>query len=86
MMRYEIKIVKSVLKQLEPIPVSYREKIMSAIDELSFNPRPHGCEKLTNRKNEYRIRIGVYRIIYSVFDKKLVVDIVDIDHRKQVYR
>ncbi len=66
MKRYQIAIVISALKQLENFPSFYGEKIIAAIDHLSANPRPHGCEKLINRKNEYRIRIGVYRVIYSV--------------------
>ncbi|MEO5572690.1 MAG: type II toxin-antitoxin system RelE/ParE family toxin [Bacteroidia bacterium] len=83
---YEIIIVKSAVKQLQSIPTHYREKIIQKVDALSSNPRPHGVEKLTNRDNEYRIRIGVYRVIYSIFDEKLIVEVVDIDHRKQIYK
>ena len=84
--RYEIVIVRSALKQLDKISDPYYTKISNEIDLLEFNPRPFGVEKLTNRDNEYRIRVGVYRIIYSIFDRQLLVEVIDIDHRKQVYR
>lgn len=84
--RYEIVILKSAFKQLNKIPQPYLSKISEKIDELSTMPRPIGVEKLTNRNNEYRVRVGTYRIIYSIFDKQLIIEVIDIDHRKQVYR
>ena len=83
---YEVTVSKSALKQLEKLPADYKETIIAKIDSLAKNPRPHGCEKLSGTKNNYRIRAGMYRIVYSVFDKELVIDVVDVDHRKQVYR
>ncbi|MCX6351003.1 MAG: type II toxin-antitoxin system RelE/ParE family toxin [Bacteroidetes bacterium] len=85
-MKYTLFFVKSAQKQLTNIPEPYRSKILQKIEGLAENPRPHGTEKLVNRENDYRIRIGVYRVIYSIFDKKLIIEIIDIDHRKQVYR
>ncbi len=86
MIGYQIVIVKSAAKQLNTIPHLYKERIIKKIDSLSLNPRPFGAEKLANRENEYRVRVGVYRIVYSIFDKKLIVEVVDIDHRKQIYK
>src|SRR5437762_1464896 len=83
---YKVVILKTALKQLQVIPSPYKEKIVSKIDGLAFNPRPFGCEKLTNRENEYMVRYGPYRIVYSIFDKMLLIEVVNIDHRKQVYR
>lgn len=85
-MLYDISITRTALKQLSKLPIDYKRKLMIKIDSLASNPRPQGSEKLSGTKNNYRIRVGVYRIVYSVFDKQLLVDIVDVDHRKQVYR
>ena len=85
-MAYRIVIVKSAAKQLSALSDLLKEKIISKIDSLAVNPRPYGIEKLSNRQNEYRVRVGDYRIVYSIFDKLLIVEVVDIDHRKQVYR
>lgn len=83
---YQIEITRSAIKQLADIPEPYQIKISEKIDGLSFDPRPFGVEKLSNRKNEYRVRVGVYRIVYSIFDKQLIIEVITIDHRKQVYK
>src|SRR2546425_127059 len=77
---------EKLLKQLQGIPSPYKEKIAERINLLAVNPRPFGCEKLTNRENEYRIRVGSYKVVYSIFDKILLVDVINVDDRKQVYR
>jgi mRNA interferase RelE/StbE len=53
---------------------------------LANNPRPFGCKKLAGAKDAYRIRVGVYRIIYTIRDNVLIVEVVKIDNRKDVYR
>ncbi len=85
-MVYIVLVTKSALKQISKLPPDYQKTIISKIDSLANNPRPYGCEKLQGAKNDYRIRVGVYRVVYSVFDKELLVEVVDVDHRKQVYR
>ena len=57
-----------------------------AILNLQNNPRPHGCKKLTGSSHVYRIRVGIYRVVYEIIDKQLVVYIFDVEHRKDVYR
>ena len=59
--------------------------ILLAISDLSSNPRPKGCKKLKNRV-AYRIRVGDYRIIYEIYDDKLLIDVIHLGHRKEVYR
>jgi len=54
--------------------------------DLAENPRPYSNEKLTGTKNIYRIRVGVYRIVYEIIDRELIVYVFDVHHRKQVYR
>ncbi len=85
-MIYTVIIKRSAQKQIEKIPKIYIYKVKTAILNLAKNPRPPGRIKLTGSKNIYRIREGVYRIVYEVIDKVFTVDVFDVDHRKQVYR
>ncbi len=85
-MIYTVIIKRSAQKQIEKVPTPYINKIKTAILNLADDPRPHGCTKLTGSKNIYRIREGVYRIVYEVTDNVLTVYVFDVDHRKQVYR
>ena len=85
-MAYTVIIKRSAQKQIKKLQAPYFNKIRTAILNLANVPRPSGCAKLTGSLNFYRIRIGVYRIVYEVSDKTLTVFVFDIDHRKQVYR
>ncbi len=83
-MIYEVQIRKKVLKMLAKINEPDYSNIKTAILSLAKNPRPTGCKKLKGREG-YRIRQGDYRIIYEIFDKVLVVEVLAIGHRKDVY-
>jgi mRNA interferase RelE/StbE len=85
MVKYKIEVKKSAAKELNSIPTKDLKKILKTIQELSNNPRPQGCLKLTNQEN-YRIRVGNYRILYSVKDDILTIYVVKIGHRKNIYR
>lgn len=85
-MSYSVIIKRSAQKQIEKIPAVYINKIKTAILNLADDARPHGCTKLTGSDNIFRIRVGVYRIVYEVIDTILTVYVFDVDHRKQVYR
>jgi mRNA interferase RelE/StbE len=82
---YEVYFRESVWKDLKKIPKKDLRNILKKIKELSVDPRPTGCEKLTGQ-DRYRLRQGKYRIVYSIQDKELTVWIVKIGHRKDVYR
>ena len=84
MAEYDVVLRKSVLKDLAPILKSDVKRIMSAIGALADNPRPPQAVKLTGQER-YRIRQGVYRIIYSIEDDRLIVCVVKIGHRRAVY-
>lgn len=84
-MKYIIEIPENFEKTLKKIPKDDLLRIKDRIRELSDNPRPHGVEKLGGG-DAYRIRQGNYRIVYEIYDKKLVVFLVKVDHRRQVYR
>jgi mRNA interferase RelE/StbE len=82
---YDLLIKQSAGKELEKLPRKDRIRTSRKIQELAFEPRPHGCEKLS-AEEKYRIRQGNYRVVYSIDDEKRVVLIVKIGHRKEVYR
>ena len=86
MRMYNVVLKKSAEKDLEKINPVYYNSVISRIKGLSENPRPLGCVKLSVSKNAYRIRVGVYRIVYSIEDDILVVEVIKIDHRRNVYR
>ena len=81
MAKYNIFIKPSAVKEIENIPRKGRLRIIQKIQELANNPRPQGCEKLTG-ENKYRIRQGVYRIVYSVSDRELHIIVVKVGHRR----
>ncbi len=83
-MIYQITIRKRVIKILEDINQPYYSKIKRAIYGLADNPRPPGFKKLKGR-NGYRIRVADYRIIYEIFDEALIIDVINLGHRKEVY-
>jgi mRNA interferase RelE/StbE len=83
-MVYTLNFSKLALKELEKINEPYYSSIKSAIIALTKNPRPNGYIKLKGRAG-YRIRVGNYRVIYDIFDNTLVVDIITLGHRKDIY-
>lgn len=85
MASYELTFKKSVAKDLHAFPKQDVKRILQRIRALSNDPRPPGCEKLSGQER-YRVRQGVYRIIYEVEDRRLTVLIVKVGHRSDVYR
>ncbi|PHS41708.1 MAG: type II toxin-antitoxin system mRNA interferase toxin, RelE/StbE family [Sulfurovum sp.] len=84
MVSYSIEIKKSASKEIEKLPKLVLKRILSKIQSLSAEPRPHGCKKLT-ADEKYRVRVGGYRILYRIEDDKLIVYIVKVGHRKKIY-
>lgn len=81
----EVRITKKASKELDRIPNSLAQKISVQLLALKQNPFPANSKKLTGEEN-YRIRIGVYRAIYTIDKKKKIIKILRIKHRKDVYR
>jgi len=81
---YIIVLSKNAQKQLDKLNGPIAEPILDAITGLEKNPRPQGYKKLKGRAG-YRIRVGNYRIIYDIFDTELIVDVITLGHRKDVY-
>jgi mRNA interferase RelE/StbE len=84
MASYNITISKSAQKQLDKLQDDIADRIISSIYDLANDPRPNGCKKLKGRE-AYRIRVGNYRIIYEIFDNVLLIDIIALGHRKDIY-
>ena len=84
-MLYNVLISKSVFKILENLSEPDYSRIKSSILSLSQNPRPKGCKKLKGR-SAFRIRSGDYRIIYEIIDNKLIVNVIALGHRKDIYK
>ncbi|HDQ45125.1 MAG TPA: type II toxin-antitoxin system RelE/ParE family toxin [bacterium] len=85
MAKYKIEFKKSAVKELKPIPKKDLKIILSKINDLADNPRPNESVKLTSRE-QYKIRHGNYRILYSIEDDRLVISAVKTAHRKDVYK
>ncbi|HEX7030728.1 MAG TPA: type II toxin-antitoxin system RelE/ParE family toxin [Gammaproteobacteria bacterium] len=85
MASYRLVFKRSVAKDLRTIPNQDVARILNCIDSLAENPRPRGCEKLSGQE-KYRVRQGAYRIIYEIRDRELVITVVRIAHRRDVYQ
>ena len=85
MASYSLLIKPSAVKELETLPPKDRRRLITRIEGLAKAPRPHGCEKLTGVE-QYRVRQGDYRVVYSVDDERRIVLIVKVGHRPDVYR
>jgi mRNA interferase RelE/StbE len=85
MIMYTLVIKRRAQKELAQLPAGIYERVRDVIRTLARAPRPQGCLKLANRP-AWRIRIGDYRVIYEIDDRQQVVTVVDIGHRRDVYR
>ena len=83
---YVIRYKKSIEKDLRKLPRTVREMVVEKILTLAEQPRPHGVTKLRGQANLYRIRHTEYRAVYEIRDSELVVVVVKIAHRREVYR
>ncbi|MEO8515030.1 MAG: type II toxin-antitoxin system RelE/ParE family toxin [Ignavibacteria bacterium] len=83
---YEIVFTRSARKELEVLNYKIALQILKKIENFSLNPRPSGSKKLKGEKNLWRVRVGDYRVIYSIDDSEKLVDVSVIRHRKDVYR
>ena len=84
-MTYRVEILRSAQKQLAKINPQDQARIIAAVRALADNPRPPGCKKLSGRP-AWRIRSGQYRVIYEIHEGRLLVLVVAVGHRREVYR
>lgn len=85
MKKYSVVLTRSAEKSLSKLPNSVVKSIVAILTSLETNPRPEGCKKLKGYKNYWRVRHGDYRIIYSIEEVILLVDVYEIGHRKDIY-
>ncbi len=83
--RYQVVVTSRAERALDRLPPVEARRIYAAIFALADNPRPHGCKKLEGQ-DSWRIRIGNYRVIYEINDRALVVTVVNVGNRRDVYR
>ena len=87
MASYRVLIKPSAAKEIEAVGQKKdRQRIVAAIRSLAGKPRPTGVEKLSGQRDWYRVRVGKYRILYSIADAELIVMVVRVGHRRGVYR
>jgi mRNA interferase RelE/StbE len=82
---YAITFARSARKELEALPASVIARVIARIEALTENPRPRGCRKLQGEEELWRIRVGDYRVLYSIDDSMRIVDIIAVRHRREAY-
>jgi mRNA interferase RelE/StbE len=83
---YEVRLLVTARRQLLRVPERIRSRIGNAIRALAADPRPPGCKKLTGGTDYFRIRVGDHRVLYEVRDRDVLVLVIKIGHRREVYR
>lgn len=86
MTRYRVEVARRALKTIATLPRKEQQRIRAIIELLAENPRPPGCVAIVGEPSVYRVRSGHYRVIYEVFDDRLLVQVVRVGHRREVYR
>jgi len=84
--KHSIEISRTAEKQLEALPRREAVRVLQAIQRLETNARPTGCRKLEGHSNTFRVRVGMYRIIYDVDDYRVVIVVLKVGHRRDIYR
>ena len=83
---YSIEWKRSAVMELRQLPKKVVPRVVRAVEGLRLNPFPAGVRKLSGAEHTYRIRIGSYRIIYSVYTSRLIIEVIRVGHRRDVYR
>ena len=86
MSEYQIELKPSARRSLAKLPKSIQKRIGQKIDSLASDPLPSGAKKLIGSKNTYRVRVGNYRILYDLYQDKLLILVVGVGHRRNIYR
>ena len=85
-MAYAVEFLKTAEKELAALPKDAQRQIARKIDALRENPRPPGAKLLHSNARLYRLRVGDYRVIYSIEDRRLLILVIKMGHRKDVYK
>ena len=85
-MIYSIEIKQSAQKELAKLPLNIANKVITQIRLLANEPHPVGCKKIMGADHTYRIRVNDYRVVYSIINQQLMIQVIKIGHRKDIYR
>lgn len=85
-MTYQVEVSPAATRQLRKLDAGNRRRVVAAIDRLTITPRPSGCRALTGHPGLLRIRIGDFRVVYTVRDAQLVILVIAVANRRDVYR
>ncbi len=85
-MVYQVELSPRAARDLKKLPKEVRQRLQKDIEGLATNPRPRGVVKLQGEENAYRIRVGDYRILYEIHDRVLLVILLKVGNRREVYR
>ena len=83
---YEILLERRAERDLKQLPADIFQRVVAAMQSLANDPRPPGCKKLAGSENDWRIRVGDYRVLYEIADRVKVVRVLRVRHRRDVYR
>lgn len=83
---YSVFLERAAERDLDRLPSRLHDRVIAAIQKLATNPRPSGCRKLTGSENDWRVRVGDYRVVYEIDDKARELRVNRIRNRREVYR
>jgi mRNA interferase RelE/StbE len=83
---YQVIFARSAARELSRLDRHVAERVLRATEKLAADPRPVGCAKLTGSQNDWRIRVGDWRVLYTIDDAARVVDVAAVRHRREAYR
>ncbi|MGI9115283.1 MAG: type II toxin-antitoxin system RelE family toxin [Chthoniobacterales bacterium] len=86
MAEYVVVLARSAEKEVIRLPVMVASRVHQALDRLAVNPRPPGCKKLKHAQNRWRIRVGDYRVLYTINETRSIVDVEAVRHRREAYQ
>jgi mRNA interferase RelE/StbE len=86
MASYDVELTSSAERELKMLSGQLIARMVPRLESLASNPRPPGCKKLRGGDNEWRIHVGDYRLVYTIDDAKLLVEVTRIGHRSEVYK
>jgi len=83
---YTVEIQPAAKRQIKKLTLSIQAQIIQELEELELDPRHPGVLKMSGEENTYRVRVGKYRIIYEIYDRILLVSVIKVGHRREIYR
>lgn len=86
MIEYALQFTRAARRELEALDTAMVQRLFSSIERLAREPRPRGCRKVRGADNLWRIRIGDYRVLYTIDDQARIIDILAVRHRSDAYR